>query len=325
MDRRSTLTALGALTALAAGLPAAAQARYPSRPVRIVVPWTPGGAADQTARMLATGMAATLGQPVVVENKAGAGGRIGTEEVARAAADGHTLLLGGPSTNSIPFGIGAPLPYHPVEDFEPVAYVSRLPLVLVTNAAQAIGSLATLVERARARPEMLTYGSAGPGSGTHLATAAVLAGLGLKLTHVPYKGQGPALQDLIGDRITLLMDQMAAKAHVESGRLRALATTGDRRWFVMPDTPTLSELGQRDLVIYSWQAILVPKGTPRDVVQTLNTQINAVLNSAPAAQFFFANGMEAKGGTAEALREFMTQDGQRWQAVVRQNNLKVTD
>lgn len=324
MDRRSALTALGALTGLAT-LPAAAQARYPARTVRIVVPWTPGGAADQTARMLATGLSATLGQAVVVENKAGAGGRIGTEEVARAPADGHTLLLGGPSTNSIPFGIGTPLPYHPVDDFEPVAYVSRLPLVLVTPAAQGIGSLAALVERARARPEALTYGSAGPGSGTHLATAAVLAGLGVKLTHVPYKGQGPALQDLLGDRITLLMDQMAAKAHLESGRLKALATTGERRWFVMPDTPTLGELGQKDLVIYSWQAILAPKGTPRDIVQTLNVQVNAVLGSAPAAQFFASNGMEARGGSAESLREFIAQDAQRWQAVVRQNSLKVTD
>ena len=324
MDRRSALTALGALTGLAT-LPAAAQTRYPARTVRIVVPWTPGGAADQTARMLATGLSATLGQTVVVENKAGAGGRIGTEEVARAPADGHTLLLGGPSTNSIPLGIGTALPYHPVDDFEPVAYVSRLPLVLVTPAAQGIASLATLVERARARPEALTYGSAGPGSGTHLATAAVLAGLGVKLTHVPYKGQGPALQDLLGDRITLLMDQMAAKAHVESGRLKALATTGERRWFVMPDTPTLGELGQKDLVIYSWQAILAPKGTPREIVQTLNAQVNAVLGSAPATQFLASNGMEARGGSIEALREFIAQDAQRWQAVVRQNNLKVTD
>ena len=322
MDRR---TALGIVPAWSLATPAWAQPRYPSRPVRIIVPWTPGGAADQTARLIATGLGPLLGQSVVVENKAGAGGRIGTEEVARAQPDGHTLLLGGPSTNSIPFGIGTSLPYHPVADFEPVAYVSRLPLVLVTPASQGIGSISALVERGRARPETLTYGSAGPGSGTHLATAAVLAALGLNPTHVPYKGQAPALQDLLGDRILLLMDQMGAKPHIDAGRLRPLATTGERRWFILPEVPTLVELGQRELVIYSWQAILAPRGTPREIVQTLNGHINTMLGSAAAAQFFSVNGMEAKGGSAEALREFMMQDALRWQSVVRQNNLKVTD
>ena len=324
MFRRKALKTI--VVSLAAPVASAlGQGHFPSKPLRIVVPWTPGGAADLTARMLAGGLASRLGQPVIVENKAGAGGRIGTEEVARALPDGYTLLLGGPSTNSIPYGLGTSLPYDPVDDFEPVAFVSRLPLAIVTNAQQGIDSFTTLIEHAKARPDLLTYGSAGSGTGTHLAMAAVLGATGVSLKHVPYRGQAPALNDLLGGHINLLLDQMASKPHVDGGRLRVLATTGEKRWFIFPNAPTLGELGLSDLSIYSWQSLMVPRRTPREVIELLNVATNGVLNTLASKEFFQNNGMEAGGGSVESLRSFVRADAKRWQTVVKRYGIRVTE
>jgi len=322
MDRRTVLTAIAALCAGASGR-VVAQNAFPNRPVRIIVPWPPGGAADLTARMLAQGLSQRLSQAVVVENKPGAAGRIGTEEVARAAPDGHTLLLAGPSTNSIPAALGIQLSFHPVDGFEPVGMISRVPLVVVVNAQQGVSSLSALIEQARANPRKLSYGSSGNGSGTHLATAALLTAAGVQMVHVPYRGQAPALTDLLGGRIELLMDQLAAKPHIEAGRLKALATTGEKRWFILPDVPTAAEAGIAGYSVYSWQSLLAPRGTPADVQQVLNRAVNDVIAGPAAAQYFQANGMEAAAGSVERLRDFMRADAARWMEVVRLNAIKV--
>ncbi|MNX07763.1 Tripartite tricarboxylate transporter family receptor [compost metagenome] len=308
-------------TLLVAASAAAAHA-WPDQPVTLVVPYTPGTGIDLIARQLSARLPAVLGQPVIVENLAGASGNIGSEKVARAKPDGYTLLV---QVNTLVMnkGLYKSLAYDPVADFTPVSQTSWGTLLLVTNpSTQKAGSLAQLVATAKANPGKLTYATPGVGTPHHLSMALLMQGTGTDLLHVPYKGTAGAVTDLLGGRIdAMFLPVHVALQHIQAGKLKALATGSGHRLPQLPDVPTLAEAGVTADNVDMWYGVLAPKGTPANVVARLNTEIAAVLKSPEVAKSFESQGMVPASSTPAAFGALIQKDAQRWATVVKKGNI----
>jgi tripartite-type tricarboxylate transporter receptor subunit TctC len=308
---------------LAAVIVCAAHAQeYPSRPVRVIVPFAAGGPNDLIVRLVAQKLAASLGQPFLVENRAGAGGNIGTDYVAKSAPDGYTLLSVGPGSLIINPLMGK-VPYDTERDFAPIALMARAPNALVAHPSLAAHSVKELIALARARPGAINYGSGGNGSTPHLAAALFAAMAGVELTHVPYKGTAPATADLIGGQVQIaFLGIPAVLPHVRSGKLRVLAVTGLQRSAELPDVPTVDESGVAGYEVNPWYGLLAPVGTPRAIVARLGAETTRVVRAAEMREKLAGQGAEAVGGTPEEYAAVIRADTATWTRVVGQAGLR---
>jgi tripartite-type tricarboxylate transporter receptor subunit TctC len=324
--RRRTLRGLAALGG-AALAPAAAHAQpgaaFPARPVRIVVPQAPGGASDALARVMAARLGERWGQNVVVENRAGAGGNVGTEAVAKSPPDGYTLLMGYAGTNSINPALYAKPGWSP-QDLVPVATLAAVPFALVVSPASGLSSVEQFVAAARMKPDALSYGSAGNGSVNHLLGVMVAGAAGAQMLHVPYKGAAPAITDLIGGQVQAVFTSLPSVAQfVQRGQLRALAVTSSTRSPAFPDVPTLAEAGLKGIDVNPWFGLLAPAGTPAAVVQRINADVNALLATAEVRERFAASGADVLSSSPERFADTMREDLARWARVVRESGARI--
>ncbi len=295
---------------------------YPSRPIRFVVPFPPGGGNDIVGRIVALKLAEALGQPVVVDNRAGAGGTIGTDIVAKSPPDGHTMLI-----NNISLAVNATLfaklPYDTLKDLAPVTLVGRQPNLLVVHPSVPAQSVRELLALAKAKPRQLNYGSGGVGTASHLATELLKLMAHVDLEHVPYKGLGPALTDLIGGQVQLIISTLAsAMPQVKTGRLRPLAVTTLKRSSFFPEVPTMDEAGVRGYEFDTWYGLLVPAGTPRAIVDRLNQETAKALASAAVKEQFAAQGLEAAPRSAGRFGAYLKSEVEKWGKVVRASGAK---
>ena len=318
----------GLLTGLLAVLPAvvspAAAQGYPTKPIQLVVPFPAGGDIDPIARVLADHLRAAWNQPVVVESRAGAGGRIGSAAVAKAPADGYTLLMCSAGPITISPSLYSDMPYAPDKDFEPVVLIGAAPAVLLVNDTVPAKTYPEFLKLAKEKPGALTYASSGIGSFAHLTTLAFTGDAGIKLTHVPYKGSAPAVQDLLGGHINLSFNPMpSALSALTTQKVRALAVTSAKRSPFLPDVPALTEFGLKDIDIASWYGICAPKGTPADVVAKLHDEINKG-TALPAVQARLrALGAETRNVSTADFSALLKTDAARWARVVKENGIKV--
>jgi len=321
VTRRCTLkTGIAAL--LAAALPLRAQ-DYPARPIRVIVPFSPGGAVDGPTRAVAQELSRRLNQQVVIDNRPGAGATIGSEAVAKAAPDGYTLLLAS-QTNAISATLYTKLSFNPIEDFVPISLIGREPGVLVVHPSLPAKTVKELVELARAQPGRIDYASSGNGSGQHLFAAQFLAMANVKMNHVPYRGSGQATTDLIGGVVAMGMPGLAGMLpHIKAGKLRALAVTGERRSPQLPDVPTMIEAGFAGFSAYVWLGLLAPKGTPAPIVERLNREVLAALDT-PEVKGYMANAsIEALGSTPAEFGAFFRTERDNWARVIKESGAKL--
>ena len=278
MWKRKFLVA--AILALACVLTPAAADDFPNRPITFVVPFTPGGITDTTARMVADEMTKFLGQSIVVDNRGGAGGTVGTEQVARSNPDGYTILYGTQGTMAANVTLRKSLPYDPLKNFAPVHMMGQSPNVVVASASAPFGTIPELIAHAKNNPGKVTFASAGAGTATHLVAELFKTVAGIDMLHVPYKGSAPALNDLLACRVDVMFDyQVAVGQHVEAGKLKALAVTAPERMRGLPNVPTMAELGLKDMTTESWSCIMVASGTPPAIVDRLAAAVRAALTS----------------------------------------------
>jgi tripartite-type tricarboxylate transporter receptor subunit TctC len=291
--------------------------------VRLVVPFTPGGSTDILARVIATRLGAAMGQTYIVENKPGAGGSLGADSVARADPDGSTLLMGHIGTLAVNASLYPKLPYDPVKSFAPVAWVARVPNVLVVNANSSIRSLKDLVAQAQAQPGRLTYSSGGNGSAAHIAFEYLKLRTKIFMSHIPYRGTAPSVTDLISGQVdATFTGGPAVMPHVKSGRLRALAVSSSRRMAAFPDVPTVAESGYPGFEADQWYGVVAPAGTPAELVTRLNLAINKILALPEVAQQLAGEGAEPVQATPQAFAELIAREIPRWREVVRAGNVK---
>jgi tripartite-type tricarboxylate transporter receptor subunit TctC len=319
---KKALALLAALALCAGG--AAAQERYPQKPLRIVVPFAPGGSTDIIARLIGERLAGALGQPVVIENRAGASGNIGAEAVAKSAPDGYTLLMATTGVMAINNALYKNMTYDAATDFDYVVFVASITNVLIVAADSPLHNVPELIAEAKRSPGKLSFASAGAGASTHMSAELFKIMAGVDLLHVPYKGSGPALPDVITGRVSMMFENMpGAMPHIRAGTVRALAVTGLRRTSALPEVPTLTESGITGYESLSWSGIAVPAGTPRDVIARLNREINAILAAPEMRQKFADQGAEAVGGTPEAFAEHAKRERDKWSRVIRDANIAV--
>ena len=302
--------------------PAAAQA-WPSKSIRWIVPFPPGGGNDTVARAVGQRLAEAIGQPVVIDNRPGAGGTIGADLAARAPGDGYTLFLAGVASHGINPALGGRLPYDPVRDFAPVSLLATAPLLLVVHPSLPVRSVKELVALARTRPGSLNYASNGRGSSSHMA-AELFASLGqVRMEHVPYKGFAPALTDLLGGRIELMFSSLVAiLPHVSAGKLRAVATTGSARSPVLANLPTIAEAGLAGYETASWYGVVAPAGTPGLVVERLATEFGRIVRTPAVREQLLADGAVPVGGTPQAFAAHIKAELARWSRLVREAKIQ---
>ncbi len=311
-----------AVGALAGGLLAAAgvsaQPAYPSKPITIIVPFSAGGTTDILARIVGQALSTELGQPVVVDNRAGAGGNIGAQAAAKAVADGHTLFMGTVGTHAINASLYKKLPYDPVKDFAPLTRVANVPNLLVANPAQPYKSVAELIAYAKANPGKVNFGSSGNGSSIHLSGELFNSLAKVDMQHVPYKGSAPAVSDLLGNQIGIMFDNMpSAISHVRSGKLRALAVTTAKRSPELPQVPTIAEAGVPGYEATSWFGLFAPAATPAPVVARLNAAIVKVLGQPEVKKKIGEQGAEVYSEKPEQFAAFIQKEAVKWGKVVR--------
>jgi tripartite-type tricarboxylate transporter receptor subunit TctC len=319
------LAALGAGAALALASVAGAQApAYPTKPIRLVVPFPPGGATDILARAVAQKLTEAWGQQVLVDNRPGAGGNIGSELVAKAAPDGYTLEMGTVGTHAINASLYAKMPYDHVKDFVPVILVAGVPNVLVVHPSVPVNSVAELIAYAKANPGKLNFASSGSGTSIHLSGELFKVMAGVQMTHVPYKGSAPAMQDLLGGQVQLMFDNLPpALPQIKGGKLRALAVTSVTRAPALPDTPTVAEAGLPGFEASSWFGVLAPAGTPPAIVAKLNAEIAKWLATPEAKEKMLALGANAVGGPPEDFAKHIAAETTKWAKVVKESGAKV--
>ena len=313
-------SAIFAVLALAAGL--AQSQQYPTKPVRIIAPFAPGGGTDFIARLIAQKLTERLGHQVIVENKPGAGGNLGAEFAVKSAPDGYTLLLvaGSYTVNPSLYKLS----FDPVNDITPVVQLSQGPFVVAVHPSVPANSLKELIELARRQPDKLSYASAGSGSITHLASELFLDMAKVKIVHIPYKGTGPALNDTIAGSTQLIFGSVSTTLQfIKSGRLRGLAVTTPRRISALPDLPTVAEAGVPGYEVVLWHGLVAPKGVPRPIVDRLNREANEVLKAKDMGDLLATDGVAPAGGTPEQFRAVIKADIERWRGVVKQANIKV--
>ena len=296
---------------------------YPSRSVRIVVPFAPGGATDSLARALAQKTAESWNQPVVVENKPGAAGNIGTELVARSPADGYTILMG-INSHAINASLFPKLGYDPIKDFRPVSLFATAPNVIAANPSLPANTVQELIALAKAKPGEISYGSAGSGSGSHLAGALFSNLAGVRMTHVPYRGVTPAVADLIGGQITISFSVYSVvNPHFKSGKLKAIALTSSKRSPNAPDLPTVEEEGLKGFDVVSWFGLFVPAGTPEDIVAKIQGEIARVARLPELKEQFAKQGIELVGSTSTEFASFIKKDWDLWDKVIKSSGIKM--
>lgn len=326
MNRTNRRAAVGAcLSLLALSLaPAAAlaQSAYPSKTVKIIVPYPPGGTNDSVARVLAQRLGDRLGQPFIVENKPGASGNLGAESVARSPADGYTLILV-TMGHTIHPSLYKNLRYDIRTDLAPVTSLTSGPALLMVNPNLGINNLKDLIARAKAKPSEINFTSAGNGSSTHLATEYLSSQAGIKMTHIPFNGSAPAMMDVIAGNSQVVMDLMfSATPQVKGGKLKAIAQTGSTRSATMPDVPTVAESGLPGFEVAIWNGLMAPAGTPKDVISKLNTEIKRELESADFKERLAAQGYEPAWSTPEQFGQRIASDIDRWAKVVKTSGAK---
>jgi tripartite-type tricarboxylate transporter receptor subunit TctC len=325
--QRATLLGIGMTLALATApqlASAADAADYPSKPIRVIVGFSPGGSADLTARAVGQKVGELLGQTVVVDNRAGASGMIGGELVAHSAPDGYTLFEATMTTHGIGPNLYKKIPYDPVESFEPVGLMVRIPLVMFTHTSVAATNVKQLVALLKANPGKYRYSSAGNGSPPHLAAELFKLKAGVDILHIPYKGTGAAIPDLVAGQVHLMIDGPPPfLGHVKAGRLRALAAANDKRLALLPDVPTFAESGFSGMEAGLWYGMLAPKGTPHAVVARLNSAINQALKDAEVRKRFSASAIEVVGGTPEEFGRYIRSEIKRWGEVARAANIQL--
>ncbi len=298
--------------------------KYPDRPLRLVVPFPPGGPTDVFARVLSVGLAEQLGQQVIIDNKAGAGGNVGTELVAKAKPDGYTLLFGTAATHGINVSLYANLPYDPLKDFELVALTGLVPMVLLVPPGQP-RTLTELVAKLKAEPGKWSYASSGNGTTNHLAGELFKTRTGIDAMHVPYRGSGPALQDLIAGRLAFMFDSFGTSLEqIKAGKLYAVAIMADKRSQVRPEVPTTAEAGFADFVAGTWNVVAAPAGTPKEIVDRLNVSVNKALKDATVAERLQQLGIEAVvDSTPASTRAFVQAEIAKWREVVKTAGARV--
>ena len=325
MKRREFIKIIGSV---AATWPLAARAQlpvidYPTRPITLIVPYAPGGGNDVLARGVAEPMSKTLGQQIVIENRGGAGGSIGTRQVATAAPDGYTLGLGGTGTLAIDPTLYPNAGYDPRKDFAPVGLIATSPLIILVNPSLPAHNVQELIALAKAQPGKLNYASAGTGSGIHLGTVLFATAAGIELTHVPYRGTGPALTDLLGGHVALYFSSLpSAVGLVKDGKLRALGVTGLKRSATFPDVPTVAEQGLPGFEAVLHYGIVAPAGTPRPIVDKLNAALREALGDPSVSNRFAAEGAEPLATTPEEYAADIDREETKWSALVKKSGAK---
>jgi tripartite-type tricarboxylate transporter receptor subunit TctC len=318
MNKPLTLLVLAALS-----LPIHAADQFPTRPIRVIVPYAPGGNVDISARIIAPPLGEALGQTVVVDNRPGAGGNLGASLVAKATPDGHTLLVGSSGPLSVNPVIFKSLPYDSLKDFAPISTVQAVPLVMLASPKAGYSSVADVITAAKARPGKVTMASAGAGTTNHFAIELFAQMAGVRVLHVPYKGSGPALSELLGGQVETMVDQLAASiGYVKDGRLKVLAVTTPQRAAALPNVPTLDELGYKGYNAATLLGLLAPAGTPKPVVGTLNTAMRKVMDNNAVSERFRGLGANPGASSPEEFSTRIRDELQQWQKLVKQLNLK---
>lgn len=323
MHKRTFLSHAVAAAALGLGaFPAMAQA-YPNQPIRMIVPFPPGGLTDAIARLVAQALSERLGQSVIIDNRAGASGNIGTAMFVRTKPDGYNLLFGSSTPNAANPNLYAQLGFDPHKDFAPIGLIASAPNVLLVTPQSPYQNAAQLIAAAKAAPGKLTYGSAGSASSGHLAGAILSRVYGIELLHVPYKGAGPALTDLMGGQITMMLDP-SALPHIRGGKLRALAVPAPQRLTALPDVPTFEEAtGAKNMLASAWYGLMAPAGTPRDIVLRLHGELAKVLEDPQIRGKFVNYGAEVGSGSPEEFGRFMESEIARYGDIIRFSGAKV--
>ncbi len=312
-----------ALAGIGSASPALAQS-YPSKPLHLIVPFAAGGTGDVLGRLLASKMSEGLGQPVVVEFKPGAGTTLGTDFVAKAAPDGYTILFSASTTMSINATLYSKLPYDTLKDLAPVSLLAAIPNMLVANHALPANTVQELIALAKANPGKLNYASPGSGTTPHLAGELFNAAAGIKMVHVPYKGAGPAIIDVLGGHVPMLFDNIpSVQPQVNSGKMKAIAVTSAKRSPAMPNVPTFAEAGLTGFEANSWWAILAPAGTPKDIIARLNAEVVKALNDAGLRERFLGLGADPAPSTPEECGAHMKAEVAKWAAIVKASGARV--
>jgi len=301
---------------------------FPNKPLRIIVPFAPGGSTDIFARLVAERLAVSLAQPVTVENRAGASGNIGADAVAKSAPDGYTLLMATTGVMAINNALFASMPYDAAKDFEPVIFIASITNVLAVANDLPAKSVTELVALAKKEPGKLTFASSGAGSSTHLSAELFKSMAGVDVVHIPFKGSGQALIDVVAGRVSMIFDNMpSALPHIKGGKLRALGVTGLKRSSALPEVPTIAEAGDkaglRGYDSLSWSGLAAPAGTPRDIVQRLNRETALILLAPEMGRKLAEQGAEAVGGPPEAFAEHVRREREKWGRLVRERDIVV--
>ena len=314
---RITFAAAAALCGVVAAFNAAAAEAYPARPIRFIVPFPPGGGIDIVGRIVAQKLAEGLGQQVVIDNRGGAGGTIGTDIAAKAPPDGYTMLVNNISL-AVNHTLFRKLPYDTLKDLAPVSLVGRQPNIVVVHPALPVKSMRELIDLARTKPGQLNYGSGGNGTASHLATEMLKLMTKTDLVHVPYKGLGPALTDLVGGRLELIISTMAsALPQIKAGKLRPLAVTTARRSSFFPEVPTMHEAGVKGYEFSTWYGLLVPAGTPQAIVDRLNREAGKAVASPAVIEQFGGQGLEPAASSAQEFSAYLRSEVAKWGRVIR--------
>lgn len=326
MKTRFAVPAALLATLLAAALvsPSAMAQNYPNKPLRLIVPFPPGGPTDIVGRMVGQKLADGLGQPVVVENRPGAGGTVGSEAAAKSAPDGYTLLYGSTSTLGIAPSLYPKLGYDAIKSFAPISLVSSGPLLVVVNPAVPAKTLKELIALAKAKPGQLNYGSAGNGTPLHLAGELFKTLAGVDLVHIPYKGGAPAITDTVAGQVQIVFEGLPATAQfIRAGKLRALAITGTKRDPTLPDVPTVAEAGLPQFQVAFWSGLVAPAGTPKDIVARLNAEVVKALATPEVRETLAKQGLEPSGNSPEQFAAFIGEENARWARVVKVSGAKL--
>ena len=319
---QSLLLVVGTLVFVETGS-AGAQTNYPNRPLQLVVTVPPGGAADFVARLIGAKLADALGQPIVISNRGGAGGTTAAASVAKSDPDGYTLLLNTIATHGIGPHIYASLPYDPEKDFSPLILIAKLPLIMAINADVPAQSVKDVIALAKERPGELTFCSAGTGGAPHLAGELFKSLTETDLLHIPYRGSGPAVIDLVAGRITMMFDATPSLLpFIKAGKLRALAAASPQRHPLLPNVSSFAELGYPGMDIALWYGVVAPGGTPAPIVQRLNAELAKILDIPDIRKSLSDQGANVQGGTAEDFSAFMRDESARWGAVVKQAGIR---
>ena len=322
MTSRPPLFLLALLLAWAVPINACAEA-YPTKPIRFVVPYPAGGPLDTVARLLAQKVSESVKQPVIVDNKPGAGGNIGADAVAKSAPDGYTILMGAVATHAINPSLYASIPYDPVRDFAPITQIASTPNVLVVNPSIPAGNVREFIAYAKANPGKLNFGSGSSGSAGHLAGELFKSLAGIDMTHVPYKGAAPAMQDLVGGQIQLMFDNLAsALGQVRAGKVKALAVTTAQRSSLAPELPTIAESGLPGFDISTWFGLFAPAATPRDVLERLHAEFTRALASPDVRERMLNLGAEPVGSTPAEFAAYIGSEARKYARLVKASGAK---